>query len=101
DPVARRDGAGTHLHINVGQGQAPAPAQLRIEMDWRYTGLFPEGSMVKVRVEPAPGARFVRWGGGCEGQPNPCSLALTGALSVTAMLEVNCLAVTVIPVNGA
>lgn len=45
---------------------------------------YPNGTSVTLTAIPAPGATFLRWQGACEGQTNPCTVAVTKYMSAFA-----------------
>ena len=48
---------------------------------------FESGREVKLTATMTPGHTFKAWEGACAGQGNPCTIKVTGAMDVTAVLE--------------
>src|SRR5262245_12058900 len=48
---------------------------------------FDSGREVKLTATMTPGHTFKAWEGACAGQGNPCTIKVTGAMDVTAVLE--------------
>jgi hypothetical protein len=53
------------------------------------------GQTVVLTAAPAPGRRFIRWGGACTGNFAGCTVALTGETSVTALFAAQSYLLTV------
>jgi pectate lyase len=87
-------GLGWRLHgrgrlAHVAAAFAPILLPLSVDVVGRGTadpagGTFVEGSIVELTATPAPGHRFVGWGGDLSGSANPTTLAMDTAKSVTA-----------------
>jgi hypothetical protein len=48
---------------------------------------FESGREVKLTATMTPGHTFKAWEGACAGQGNPCTIKVSGAMDVTAVLE--------------
>jgi hypothetical protein len=59
----------------------------RIVCGDRCTASVIDGTAVDLTAAPAPGYRFVGWGGGCAGGESPCSLLVTNLTEVIARFE--------------
>jgi hypothetical protein len=74
----------------TGQGsirESLNPAGTVVNEGPSFVDSQPPGTYLKLQAVPAPGSRFVSWGGACAGSLNPCYFALGDELHVTATFD--------------
>jgi len=59
----------------------------RIDCPMACIRSFDSGQEIKLTAYMTPGHTFKAWEGACAGQGNPCTLKVSGAMDVTAVLE--------------